>query len=229
MTALIVLLHSPLVGPACWSMLAPALRARGHRVLAPDLTRAMRGGPSYHGAIANMAGDAIRSEAADEPALVVAHSGAGAVLPAIACTCAVRAAVFLDAGLPHPGKSWFETAPRELAAKLRGHARHGKVPPWHRWWPRETLAAMLPDERMRLALTSELSAVPLAYLEEPAPDAAIPAHVCCAFARMSEAYEAEARRAEELGWKVSRMHLHHLAMLTHAEMVADVLRDLTKA
>jgi hypothetical protein len=38
MTLPLVLVHSPLVGPATWAAAAGALRERGHEVLVPDLT-----------------------------------------------------------------------------------------------------------------------------------------------------------------------------------------------
>jgi hypothetical protein len=52
--------------------------------------------------------------------VLAGHSGAGALLPAIvdeiaaggdAADVAVHCAIFVDAILPHPGQTWFETAP----------------------------------------------------------------------------------------------------------------------
>jgi len=224
MAARFVLLHSPLVGPGCWSRLAPLLRARGHRTLVPDFTAIMRGPPPYYEAMVALARDAIRSDAFDGPTLLVAHSGAGALVPAIAKGSAdLHGAIFLDALLPHPGQSWFDTASRELAARHRGRAHNGLVPPWHLWWPPEALAGMLPDERLRDSFASELRELPLAYFEERAPETVMPAHIRCTYIRLSDAYEAEASRAETLGWHVVRERWHHLAALADAERVATLL------
>ena len=43
----LVLVHSPLVGPATWDALAGSLRQRGYEVLIPDLTGALADGPPY--------------------------------------------------------------------------------------------------------------------------------------------------------------------------------------
>jgi hypothetical protein len=228
MAARVVLLHSPLVGPGCWSLLAPLLRARGHRTLLPDFTAIMRGPPPYYEAMVALARDAIRGDAFDRPTFLVAHSGAGALVPAIVKGSPdLHGAIFLDALLPHPGQSWFETASHDLAARLRGLADNGLLPPWHLWWPPEALSAMLPDERLRDRFASELRKLPLAYFEERAPETVMPPCILSAFIRLSDAYENEASRAEALGWRVVRETLHHLAMLTQAEHVAAVLGECT--
>jgi hypothetical protein len=228
MAARVVLLHSPLVGPSCWSQLAPLLRARGHRTLLPDFTAIMRGPPSYYEAMVALARDAIRGDAFDGPTFLVAHSGAGALVPAIARGSPdLHGAIFLDALLPHPGQSWFDVAPADLAPHLRGLVHDGFLPPWHLWWPPKMLSAMLPDEGTRAAFTSELKELPLAYFEERAPETVLPPCILSAFIRLSDAYENEASRAEALGWRVVRETLHHLAMLTKAEHIAAVLDECT--
>ena len=81
------------------------------------------------------------------PVVVVGHSAAGALLPAIAEAVGdrTRGAVFVDAMLPQPGRSWFDTAPPGLEAQLRGLADHGLLPPWHEWFPPGSLEALVPD------------------------------------------------------------------------------------
>lgn len=214
----LVLLHSPLTGPGTWTALAPVLREQGHSVTLPDLTPVMRGsGPFYPKLAATAA-----VEAGD--AVLIAHSGAGALVPAIAEQCNLRGAIFLDALLPHPGKSWFETASPQLAVRLRGLAEDGELPPWHRWWPKGAMERLLPDEAQRDAFTRELATLPLAYFEERAPAAtlAIPG----AYLQLSDGYKAEADQAAADGWPVVRLALHHLAMLTQQDAVARAIMEL---
>ncbi len=217
----LVLLHSPLTGPGTWSALAPILRAQQHTVFVPDLTLVMRGnGPFYPTLAAAAAAEA-------DGAVLVAHSGAGALVPAIAAQSHLRGAIFLDALLPHPGRSWFETASAPLAAHLRGLASDGSLPPWHRWWPDGAMARLLPDDAQRAAFVHELAALPLAYFEEPAPDVTL--SIPCAYLQLSEGYKAEADQAAADGWPVARLALHHLAMLTDPEPVASAMADLLAA
>ncbi len=159
------------------------------------------------------------------PAVIVAHSGAGALMPALASASdAVSALVFADAILPHPGRSWFDTAPPELAASLRSGARFGVLPSWDAWWPPGALERLLPDPDLRTALTDELDGLPLAYFEEAAPAAGLTAPA--AYLQLSGAYNEEARLAGLRGWPVVRLPLNHLAMLTEVAAVATALEGL---
>ncbi len=215
----LVLLHSPLVGPASWASLAPVLRARGHAVAVPDLTGLMQGDGPYYPALAEAAAAAV----SDTP-ILVAHSGAGALVPTVAALAPLRGAVFVDALLPHPGAAWFSGVPEPLAARLRGLAKAGKLPPWHAWWPKGAMEALLPDRTLGAAFIAEQGEVPLAYLDEVAP--AIPLTTPSAYLQLSGAYGEDADAVEAEGWPVSRLTLSHLAMLTHPDEVAAGIERL---
>ena len=215
----IVLLHSPLVGPSTWSSLAPLLRRQGHAVAVPDLTPLMAGDGPYYSALAEAAATAV----ADDSILVV-HSGAGALVPALAALSAVRGAVFVDALLPHPGASWFAGVPEPLGAKLRGLAKDGRLPPWHAWWPKGAMEALLPDRSQGAAFIAEQGEVPLAYLDEIAP--LLPLATPSAYLQLSGAYQEDADTVAAEGWPVARLALSHLAMLTHAEDVGAQIMKL---
>jgi hypothetical protein len=215
----LVLLHSPLVGPSTWKPVAKLLQAYGHDVALPDLTPIMRGSGPFYGALAQ----AVAVAAATDSILVV-HSGAGALVPAIAQRAALKGAIFVDALLPHPGASWFDGVPEALGAKLRGLAKDGKLPPWHAWWPKGAMEALLPDRDIGAPFLSEQAELPLAYFEEPAPDAnlATPS----AYLQLSDAYGADADAAEAEGWPVARLKRQHLAMLTHPDETAAAIEQL---
>jgi hypothetical protein len=159
---------------------------------------------------------------------LVVHSGAGGQAPSILKAMDKPAAViFADAILPHPGKSWMETASPALAARLRSRAVDGVVPPWNEWFVDDPLPAILHDRRQRQAFTAELPRIPLDWLETPAPVVEDWAPPFCAYLRLSLAYEPDAFDASALHWPVRRLHLNHLAMLTDPDRVAEELVSLT--
>ncbi len=168
--------------------------------------------------------DAVRQARPAGPVVLIGHSGAGSLLPAVAeAVGGVDAAVFVDALLPHPGRSWFDTAPRKLREQLRALAVGQRLPPWHRWFPPEAVAALLPDEDTRAQFIAELPEVPVAYFEELAPSADDWPPDRCGYMQLSEAYDREAGEAEQRGWLSVREPMDHLAMLTRPDAVAALL------
>ncbi len=163
--------------------------------------------------------------------VLVGHSGAGALLPAVAAALPgrVRAALFVDALLPHPGRSWFDTAAPELREQLRSLAREGRLPPWHEWFPAGAVAGLLPDATVRERFLAEVPELPLAYFEERAPEVPDWSPARCGYVRLSEAYDREAGDAAALGWPVYREDADHLAMLTRPAAVAELLGRLVSA
>lgn len=226
-TAPLVLVHSPLVGPLTWRAVADRFAGTSRPVAVPDLTGALRGPgphqPRIAQAVAGAAGP-LR-----HPVVLVGHSGAGPLLPGIAAALPVpvRALVYVDAGLPAPGRSWFQTAPAELVDQLGELAADGWLPPWHEWFPPAALAELLPDPRLRERFTAELSPLPLALFQEPAPDLDWPGPA--GYLLLSETYRADAEQAAGLGAPVLERVSHHLAMLTSPGTVATALDELLTA
>lgn len=203
-----MLVHSPLVGPYTWQPVAEVLRRRGFPV--QGVPSGFPDRPPYHAKLV----EAARSVRGD---VVVGHSGAGALLPAIA-QHGDRGMVFVDAVLPRPGRSWFETAPPALGEQLLGLAREGWLPPWHEWFPREAFEDLPP--RLRDRFFAEVPRLPLAFFEEPAPAAP---ESRSAYVRLSETYDLFADEAARRGWPVYRENADHLAMLTQPDRIADVV------
>ncbi|WP_162181694.1 alpha/beta fold hydrolase, partial [Glycomyces tenuis] len=118
-TPLIVLVHSPLTGPSAWEPVADSLQRRGASVAVPTLEGAFEAGPPYHPAVAAAVGRRLAEVGGGRAVTLVAHSGAGALLPAIAAAVPrVGGAVFVDALLPHPGATWFDTVPPPMRERL---------------------------------------------------------------------------------------------------------------
>jgi hypothetical protein len=221
----LVLIHSPLVGALTWQSTAEILRVRGYRVLVPSLAGIVDAGPPYYRNLAAAGAAAIGGLEATEPVGLVAHSGAGGLIPAVASASKtpVSFALFVDAILPHPGRSWMETVAAGFREELKALARAGWLPPWNSWFPAEELAALLPDDDLRRGFLAELRPIPLSYFEEPAPAFAGWPQVRCAYLRLSEAYDQTADAAERLGWPTHRRSSDHLAMLTRPGEVAEAL------
>lgn len=216
----IVLVHSPLCGPSTWSRLAPVLADRGWTVVVPDLSD--DGGPPYWRAHA----DATAAQIPLGPVILVAHSGAGALLPSIAVAAAGY--VFLDAGLPaRDGMSRLDvmaTEDADFAAELRADlAAGGRFPAWSP----DDLRELLPDPE---ALVAELRPRGLDYFAEPI---AVPADwpaAPCGYLHLSAPYDGSAVHAAALGWPVVRIEgAGHFHMLMDPVAVADALEQLVVA
>jgi hypothetical protein len=217
-----VLVHSPLVGPATWRPAARALARRGRRSVVPSLLGIATAPVPRWRYCVNAVAEA--TEEVECPVILVAHSGSGLLLPAIAGGIAaeVAALIFVDAGLPASGPRT-ATATPELLARLRGRAVDGLLPRWSTWFGGDVLRELLPEEDVRAAVERELPALPLAYFEETVPNPDGWDRVPCAYLRLSDAYDEAASEAEERGWPTSTIEGHHLSMTTAPDAVADAL------
>ena len=193
-----VLVASPFTGPFAWTRVAEVLRGRGHRV-------------AVHGVDEMIEGSLV----------LVGHSGAGSRLPAIASELAgVSRAVYLDALLPHPGRSWAQTVPEAFVTKLESQAVDGRLPRWPQWWGEERMRALVPDDALRAEFVARCPAVPVETIYEVMPDAPEPSSV---FVQLSGAYEPETAAARAKGWPTIVIDSQHLAPLTDPETVADLI------
>lgn len=222
----IALLHSPLVGPLCWQPLAETLRADGHRVIVPDLVAAA-GSADHQRSFIATAVSAVRVAEMDRTVLV-GHSGAGPLLPAIGEATSAVGVIYVDAALSQPGKSWFDTAPPPLIAHLKSLAgADGVLPRWSDWFDPDVLHAAIPDDRLRLRFVEELPCLSLRYFERPTPVAAW--NGPAAYLQLSSAYAADADRAAAAGWPVHRLVADHLAILTSPQHIHPPLITLLDA
>lgn len=225
MRARLVLVHSPLVGCETWKPVARDLAADGYAVAVPDLAGTLAAGPPYHLRQAR----AVADSAAGQPAILIGYSRAGPLLAAAGSMLGqdVRGYLFVDARLPAPGRSWMQTTPPDLAARLRAMAdAQGWLPPWPNWWGEEELAALVPDPALRRQFAAGCPRLPLAMVEEAYPPAAGWPAAPGGYLQLSEAYRDQAAQARELGWPVKVQLSHHLALLTQPGQVASEIRAL---
>ncbi len=212
-----LLLHSPLVGPASLAPTASALVDVGHDVVLPDLT-----GVADEPRPAWMVDRALDAGAGVD--VVVAHSGAGALLPVVAAGAGARAAVFLDAVLPEVGaRSW--TADDAQRALFEEHTQpDGRLRPWLEWWPPALVEQLLPDPVVRAEVAGACPRLPASFYDHavPLPRAWVPS----AYVALGGAYADEVRRAADHGWPVRSLGRSHLATVTHADEVAAAILEV---
>lgn len=225
----IILVHSPFLGPASLRPLADALAARGAEAVLLDLRPSVVAPPVHQvllGVFADVIGDLIGGDQFPGPVVLVGHSGAGPLLPAFADTLedSVSGLLFVDAGLPTPGRSWRDTVPTELYTALRARTREGLLPRWQLWFPDDPLATL--DPALRAEIADEAPEVPIAFLKETRPDLEWPGPA--AYLALSEAYTEDLARAEVLGWPTRALNLTHLAPVTDPEPVAEAILDLLR-
>src|SRR6266567_4761438 len=165
MDSLVVFVHSPLVGPFTWSLVAQRLQAVVVDVLVPTLTDSGETPPPYWQQHAASVQRALASISQECPLVLVGHSGAGCLLPVLAQAARhpVKAYLFVDAGLPHPGKTRLdemETTVPALAQELRQLLAEGLRFPN---WKSEDLSEVLPDGHTRQQLLAEVQPRPLNF------------------------------------------------------------------
>lgn len=218
----LLLIHPPLLSPVVFSCLAPLLERGGHEVAVPDLRRAAATGPV--GGWWQRAADAAVA-AMPHAQAVLAHSGAGALVPPLLHRLPQAAVVLIDAVLPPAAGA--HTTSAQVRAMVADLAVGGVLPAWTSWWPPGEMEAQVPDQTDRAALAETAPC-----LREAVYDVDVPAKpgwepASRAYLRLSPAYTDQAQRAAERGWHVRQRDGNHLDVLTRAPAVAaDVLQLL---
>lgn len=201
------------------------LAAQGHRAIVPALRPGDVAHRPYWSQFADRVAEAVGPEV---PAVsLVAHSGAGLLLPVIGERVAaeVDAYVFADATVPAPAGAT-PVVPDEFMVALQQMAEAGRVPKWSAWFPEDVMRTLVPDDDLRKQVEDELPSLPLAYFEEAVPTPEAWAEDRCRYLQFSEAYLAAAVDAEVKGWPVVRLAGGHLHMLVDPPAVTEALLHL---
>lgn len=219
---LMVLVHSPLVGPATWSLLVPELRARQVEAIVPTISTDGEPRPYWRQHVQAVV-KSVQGLASDRPVLLVAHSGAGVLLPAIRKAIddrPIAGYVFIDAIVPENMKSRLDLFESVAAAsEFRRAARNGLLPVWRE----QDLRNAIPDEHVRKQFVSELRPLPLAVYEEPIPVFASWPDAPCAYIQFTPTYEMHAKRAQDAGCAYRHIAGRHFQMLVAPGPVADAI------
>jgi pimeloyl-ACP methyl ester carboxylesterase len=215
-----VLIHGQPVGPTTWHWVAEALTSAGHGVVVPDLRQAAMSGQP-----AEVVREAVAACPSDTD-VVVGHSGAGLLMPAIANSLSMAVCprlVFVDAAIPDcEGVARLNPDAADL---LRPLAVEGVLPPWSVWWGEGAVERMIPDTEMRDRVVAELPELPMTLFDGALP---VPAGWCkwpWDYLLLSEEMRGEAERARSLGWSVVEDVGNHLDVVNRADQVAaDLVR-----
>jgi hypothetical protein len=214
------LLHSLFLGPLTWDAVASELAERGSSAQIIDYRSAIGTARAYYGPAADAVARGLR-----ERSVLVAHSAAGGMVPSVisAAEGRVAAVLFADALLPHPGRSWLDTAPEPLRTRVVEGAAGGRARPWPALFPGLALEQLISDAALRSSFVRQCAAVPLLHLQEVAPAIDLPVGFPAGYVQFSSGYDDEARRSSERGWGVKRLNGDHLWPITHPVAVADAL------
>ncbi len=226
-----VLLHSPLVGPLTWKPVADILKGEGTNAVVPTLGSVGVSPPFWKRhteAVAECLGSLPRAE----PIVLTAHSGAGPLLPAVRRQIEhnVVGYVFVDAGLPGPdGASRLDLLESSGTAKLlRARVKDGLLPVWTDLFDvtEEMVYDLIPDAGLRHEFIQELRPTRFAVYDEPLPVFSGWPDAPCGYVKLSPAYEREAQRGRQKGWRVLDLPGGHFHMLVEPHRVADALVHL---
>jgi len=229
MDSLVVLIHSPLVGPFTWSLVAQHLQAAGNfDVLVPTLTDNGATPPAYWQQHTASMQRALMSIPQERPLVLVGHSGAGPLLPVLAQASRhpVKAYLFVDAGLPHPSQSALdemEVSVPAFAYELRQLLASGQRFPN---WSDDDLREDLPDGSARQQMLAELQSRPLSFFEEVMPGVPGWPDAPVGYLLFTKGYSPFLEHAQRAGWPSRIFHAGHFHMLVDPAAVAAALVEL---
>ena len=209
-----------------WRGVAEALSTRGLIAFCVKLPEPQHLHPPYWLVHAATAAEGLPEEG---EVVLVAHSGAGVLLPAVArfAVNRVRSArivgcMFVDCDLPRDGRSRFDLMGAASAANLRERCRDGWLPRW----TTEQLAPLITDPARRAAFVADLPRVPVEMYDEaiPVPDGwpSVPV----AYLELSPFYRDAVAAARQARWPIRSLDAHHLLPYTEPLRVAEALLEL---
>ena len=220
-----VLIHSPLVGPSTWTQVAEEMQARGLAVLVPKLQDSSLSTDLFWRQHAESVARDINEIPQDTGLILIAHSGAGPLLPAIGGSVLhpVRAYVFVDAGIPRDGASRLDlmrSEDPEWAAQFQKQLERGERFPT---WSFEDLRDVIPDLASSKQTVAELRPRRLDFFIEPIPVFEGWPDAPCVYIQFSVPYKKAAQQARKKGWIVEEIEAGHFHMLVDPSTVTAMI------
>ena len=225
-----VFIHSPLVGPLTWSLVASEMRQRGLDAILP----ALEDSPDSKEPFWKQHADSVRQALADVPTEIsltlVAHSGAGPLLPAIrqSLTNPVHAYVFVDAGIPRDWASRLDlmkSEDTEWAEQFQQELEQGERFPT---WSFDDLKEVIPDEALRQQMVEEIRPRGLGFFIESIPVFDGWPDAPCIYIQLSAPYAQPAMQARQAGWQFHKLEAGHFHMLVDPKTVTDLIVDAVR-
>lgn len=220
-----VLIHSPLVGALTWRLVADQLRRLDLVVFTPTLSDSPDANEPYWKQHADSVARSLAEIPKDAALTLVAHSGAGPLLPVIRRSIPnpVRSYVFVDAGIPVNEATRLDLMKledAEWANEFQKELEHGgRFPTWNV----DDLSEVVPDENLRMKLVSELRPRGLDFFTEPIPVFDGWPDAPCIYIQFSAAYDWDAAQAESHRWPTYKTEANHFHMLVDPKQVAELI------
>lgn len=220
-----VLLHSPLVGPFTWELVQQTLNEHNFQAIVPQLLDDPNANLPYWQQHADSVAKDLAQIPAQQKIVLVAHSGAGPLLPAIRqqLTHPIITYVFVDAGIPRAGLSRLDLMKLEDPQWTEQfHQAHlqGEVFPT---WTENDLKEIIPDADSRREMVAEIRPRSLPFFAEQIPVQAGWPDAPCIYIKFSTSYEWDAVQAKGARWPVYSIEAAHFHMLVDPIAVADLL------
>jgi len=225
-----VLIHSPLVGPLTWKLVADEMRQKGMDVIVPTLIDSPGSEKPYWKQHARSVSQALASLPQETPITLVAHSGAGPLLPVIRQSFEnpVKAYVFVDAGIPRNEATRLDLMKSEDSDWAKQFQEYlesgGRFPNWSV----DDLQEIIPDESLRAQLVVEIHSRALDFFAEPIPAFESWPDAPCIYLLFSEPYKRAAVQARKLGWQTYELEAGHFHMLVDPKAVTDLILEAGK-
>lgn len=226
-----VLLHSLLLGPRTWTPVAARLAALGAQTVVPSLIDVVNvDDPPFWPRVSATINESLSHLPQGQPIVLVAHSNAGLLVPAIvqAVRRPVVGCLFVDARLPPRDGSTPAASPERLAY-LRTKVTRGRLPQWTTWWDEEEVATLFPDPQTRRAVSAEQPRLPISYYEQQIPVPAGWDHRPCGYLLFAPPYDRMAQESRERGWDVAEVPGGHLHQLVDPDAVTARIAAMTAA
>lgn len=226
----IILIPSPLNGPLVWAPVSRVLRARGLPTFVSNLVDEPGSPLPYWVQHAASVARALAQLEPEQPIILAGHSGTGPLLPAIGAFSPhpVGGYLFVDAGLPIPGRSHLEdmeSALPDLGAELRRRfAAGGRFPEWTDEEARE----VLPDEGMRTAFLAEVRPRGQDFFTQPFPAFGAWPDAPCGYLQFSPIYAGPGREAQAQGWAFREFQAGHFHMVVDPVGVAAAIVEISE-
>jgi hypothetical protein len=222
---LCVLIHSPLVGSLTWALVADQMRQRGLDVIVPVLKDTPNSNEPFWKQHAESVSKALAQISKDTFITLIAHSGAGPLLPAIRQSLEnpVNAYVFVDAGIPRDGSSRLDLMKMEdpeWAKQFQEELERGEHFPN---WSSDDLREIIPDENLRGQLVAEIRPRGLDFFLESIPVFGGWPDAPCIYIRFSGPYMQPATYAQQAGWQTYELDAGHFHMLVDPITVTNLI------
>lgn len=206
------------------------MRQHGLDVLVPNLKDSSKSKEPFWKQHVHSVSQALAHIARNTHLTLIAHSGAGPLLPVIRQSLPqpVNAYVFVDAGIPRAGATRLDlmrSEDPEWAGEFQEHLEGGGVFPT---WSFDDLQEVIPDEDLRKRMVDKIQPRGLTFFTEPIPVFNGWPDASCVYIKFSSPYEYSAAQARQAGWTTYELDAGHFHMLVDPQAVANLIVEAVK-